>query len=554
MINAKIVSSLEKIYTDDNLDSFDRLSRISVLRGERLNFQIAYGCDNATGKKIVDAVRIKPEISGDLADLASLRSVQHVPVIMAMHPGGADDNYSRTSSGLYPDVLRPMYYGGCFTFTPFATNAVWVEINIPEDMIAGEHGFTISLDAAEYGSVSCELAIEVIDALLPKDDIYFTQWFHADCLANYYNVEVFSDRHFEIIENFIRTAKRNGINMILTPIFTPPLDTAVGGERRTTQLVGVEKRDGVYSFDFSLLDRWIDMLDRCGIKYIEFSHLFTQWGAKHAPKIVGRVNGEEKKLFGWQTDAHGEEYVGFLRTFIPALLEHLEARGDSERAFFHISDEPNETNEEDYTRSKEAVADLLQGYTVMDALSDFSFYEKGVIEHPVTASDCIEPFLRANVKGLWTYYCVCQYKDVSNRYHSMPAYRNRSIGMQMYKYNIAGFLHWGYNFYNNQYSGDPINPYYEQSCDFAFPGGDAFSVYPNADGTALESPRLAVFYEALEDVKAMKLAESLTSRSEVVCAIEDVFGEEITFATCARSSPAMLAIRQRVNEIIKNNI
>lgn len=67
MINAKTVSSPEKIYTDSSLDSFDSLSRISLLRGERLNFQIAYGCDNAEGKKIVDAVRIKPEISGDLA-------------------------------------------------------------------------------------------------------------------------------------------------------------------------------------------------------------------------------------------------------------------------------------------------------------------------------------------------------------------------------------------------------------------------------------------------------------------------------------------------------
>lgn len=554
MINAKIVSSLEKIYVDSTLDSFDELTEISALRGERLNFQIAYSCNNTAGKAIVDAVRVKPEISGDLGELASLRYVQHVPVIMATHPGGVDDNYSRTTAGLYPDVLRPMYYGGAFTFTPFATNTAWVEINIPEDMAAGEHCFAITLDAADYGRVSCELKVEVIGATLPSEEIYFTQWFHADCLANYYNVEVFSDRHFEIIENFIGTAVRNGINMILTPIFTPPLDTAVGGERRTTQLVRITLCDGEYSFDFSLLDRWIDMLDRCGVKYIEISHLFTQWGARHAPKIVATVDGEEKKLFGWQTDAHGEDYVAFLRTFIPALLSHLEARGDGDRLFFHISDEPNEQNEESYARSKAAVADLLRGYTVMDALSEFSFYEKGVVEHPVTASDCIEPFLRANVKGLWTYYCVCQYKDVANRYHSMPAYRSRSIGMQMYKYNIAGFLHWGYNFYNNQYSGDPINPYVEQSCDFAFPGGDAFSVYPSADGTALESPRLAVFYEALEDIRAMKLAERLTSHGEVVRTIEEVLGEELTFATCAKSSATLLEIRRRVNEMIKNKI
>lgn len=31
------------------------------------------------------------------------------------------------------------------------------------------------------------------------------------------------------------------MNMLYTPLFTPPLDTAVGGERMTVQLVGMEK-------------------------------------------------------------------------------------------------------------------------------------------------------------------------------------------------------------------------------------------------------------------------------------------------------------------------
>ena len=135
----------------------------------------------------------------------------------------------------------------------------------------------------------------------------------------------------------------------------------------------------------------------------------------------------------------------------------------------------------------------------------------------------------------------------------MPSWRNRSIGMQMYKYNIKGFLHWGYNFYNNQYSGDPINPFTETCADFVFPAGDAYLVYPENDGTALESIRMAVFFEALQDIKAMKLAESLTSHDEVVKAIEEEFGGEITFETCTKDSKTQLNIRQRVNEIIKKN-
>ena len=45
----------------------------------------------------------------------------------------------------------------------------------------------------------------------------------------------------------------------------------------------------------------------------------------------------------------------------------------------------------------------------------------------------------------------------SNRFIAMPSYRTRSIGMQMFGYGIKGFLHWGYNFYNTQYSREQIN-------------------------------------------------------------------------------------------------
>ena len=554
MIIARIISSLEKVYVDRRVDSFTELKKISVLKGERLNFQIAYGYDTVASPLVYETLRIKPIISGVFSEIANLRSVHHVPVIKTIHPNGTDDNYSRIEPGLFPDILRPMYYGGKFSFTPYATNAVWVEINIPKDMEAGCHSFVIELDGGNYGNCKCELEIEVINAVLPDEDIYFTQWFHADCLANYYNVDVWSDRHFEIVENFIKTARRNGINMILTPVFTPPLDTAVGGERRTTQLVGVTVCKGKYTFNYELLDRWIDILDRCGVEYIEISHLFTQWGAKHAPKIMATVDGEYKRIFGWETDAHSDEYVNFLRSFLTDLIAHMKARGDDKRCFFHISDEPHNGDEDVYRASKDSIADILKGYPIMDALSRIEFFNLGIIDHPIPANNRIKPFLDAKVPGLWTYYCVSQPINVSNRYHSMPNWRNRSIGMQIYKYNIEGFLQWGYNFYNNQYSADPINPYYEQSCDFAFPGGDPFSVYPETDGTALESPRLVVFNEGLQDIKAMKLAESLTSHETVVEAIENALGTELTFETCAKSSEAMLRIRESVNNIIKNNI
>ena len=346
-------------------------------------------------------------------------------------------------------------------------------------------------------------------------------------------------------------AVENGINMLLTPIFTPPLDTARGGERTTVQLLDISYDGAKYTFDFAKLQRWIDMCDRVGIKYFEIAHLFTQWGAAHAPKIMATVNGEYKKIFGWETDSTGEEYTFFLRSLLTELIAFMKKGGNDKRCFYHISDEPHPEHAEKYLAAKNTVKDILKDYVIMDALSDFSFYKCGIVDNPIPSTNHIRHFLEAKVPHLWTYTCVGQNINVSNRFHSMPAWRNRSIGMQMFKFNIEGFLQWGYNFYNNQWSTDTINPYIECGANMIFTGGDSFSVYPASDGTALESARIIVFHEALQDIKAMKLCESFYGHDKVVEAIEDVLGDELTFERCALSSHEMLHVRAKINEMIK---
>ena len=349
-------------------------------------------------------------------------------------------------------------------------------------------------------------------------------------------------------------AAKNGINLLLTPVFTPPLDTTVGGERRTTQLVGVTKNNGKYSFDFTLLDKWVDMCDRCGIKYLEVSHLFTQWGVEHAPKIMATVDGEYKRIFGWETPATGDEYRVFLRQFLTEFIEHMKNRGDDKRLFFHISDEPGLQHLENYKAAKEMIADLIEPYFQFDALSKFDFWKTGAVKNPVCSNNHITPFLEAEVPGLWTYYCVSQPVNVSNRYISMPLWRTRSIGMQIYKYNIEGFLQWGYNFYNNQFSDTPINPFLITDCDGSFPAGDAYSVYPGANGEALESIRIIAHHQGLTDIKAMKLCEKFYGHDAVVEVIESTLGKTLTFDTCAKSAETMLLIRERINSMIKKAV
>ncbi len=165
----------------------------------------------------------------------------------------------------------------------------------------------------------------------------------------------------------MRIAIRTGMNMIYTPLFTPPLDTRVGTERTTVQLVDVFFDNGIYTFNFDKLTKWINLARKCGFKIFEFSHMFTQWGAAHAPKIMGHKNGEYIRLFGWETDALSDEYRDFLNQFYISFNEFLSTKkGDF---YFHISDEPHLHNIEQYLKAYETISSRVSNCKIMDAVS-----------------------------------------------------------------------------------------------------------------------------------------------------------------------------------------
>ena len=219
--------------------------------------------------------------------------------------------------------------------------------------------------------------------------------------------------------------------------------------------------------------------------------------------------------------------------------------------YFHISDEPREEHLESYRAAKESLGNMLDGFHTFDALSSYEFYRHGLIDKPIPGNNEIEEFLEHGLTDMWTYYCTGQFYEVSNRFMSMPSARNRIYGVQLYKYKIIGILHWGYNFYNSQFSIEHINPYEVTDAGNAFPSGDPFLVYPGADRNPEESIRMMVHYEALTDLRALELLESLTSREHVMELIEGELAEPLTFKRYPKSDMYLIMLRNRVNKEIQ---
>lgn len=569
MIATKLFSDLTLITPQDG-SSEPELQAYTICKNEQFSFQLAYKFfDDPNVEKNPEELHFFIRLKTDLPV-----STYHVSCVPVMH------SYSRITPalpiGMYPDILLPKqtnptvlkqtirnkpgyrYIEAGERQSLAAYNdswrQTWFTVNEDrENLSSGIHEIKLELYDISNNLVGENLlTLEVLDISLPEQTLYYTNWFHNDCLSDFYDLPLFSDEYYRVFGEFLRTAVKNGMNMLLLPAFTPALDTAIGQERKTVQLVQVEKMDTGYRFDFTAMKRYIDEARSAGIRYFEHAHFFTQWGAAHAPKIMGTEKGKYKRLFGWDTDAAGEDYRAFLRQYIPAVREFLRQEGLEKTTLFHISDEPSDANFETYQRSASGIRDLLEGCTVGDALSDYKYYESGLVSTPIARTNNAGDFVD-RCDDLWIYYTGGEcYDGLSNRLIQLPRERNRAMGWQLYWAKAKGFLHWGYNFYYGRLSHGLYDPALDPCCGFAN-AGTTYSVYPGRGGVPLQSIHQKIFTDALTDHRALQLLESLAGREVSMALIREHFGEP-SFYTTPETPAAHLKFRSAVNEKIKSYI
>ena len=538
-------SSLEKIFPE-SIKNVNKIERASILKGEVYSFQIVCFCDNGAD--------ISVTCDSDLD--VSFREVTLNPCEFPANDYSENPYILKNTCGLYPDALT---IHEKFRIPPRQYRCIWVTVKTSDDTKAKLYRIEAKLSFKSTGNgeiidKTCGIDLDILPADLPEQQLIHTEWFHADCIYTRYGVECWSNEHWDLLEKYFLNFSAHGMNMLLTPLWTPPLDTAVGAERPTVQLLDISCENGVYSFDFSRLEKWICLAQKCGIKYFEMAHPFTQWGAEHAPKIIVNINGKDEKLFGWHTDSCGTEYTDFLRQLFPQLLEFLEKCKVKENCFFHVSDEPSTNHIPTYSKCAALIKELTCNGNIIDALSSIDFYNLGLVKTPIPGNNHIEDFRSANVKPLWTYYCCAQTAKVPNRFFNFPSLRSRIMGVLMYIYDIAGFLQWGYNFWYSRRSEKlDIDPFRVTDADRAFPSGDAFMVYPGADGP-VDSIRHEVMREALQDLRALKKLETFVGRDKTLEFIHADLDYQLSMTDYPRSAKWLLDLRERVNSAIKNAV
>ncbi len=544
-VNCRFVSSLEKVFYGSVFDG-KAIDGLSALRGERVNFQIALCCNECAG------VRIVPVVPQGLNCKITLREVQSVPSLLPCDP--QDTWIISAKPGLYPDALVPM--GKELSAAADCWHAVWVSVDVPADAAPGEFLLKFKLQIISHitdTNYNPEPERELVEAIpltvsnacLPEQSLKVTHWFYADCIQNHYHVPAWSEEHWALLEKYFRNYAEHHNNLLLTPLWSVPLDKIPDVTNRPVcQLLEISHAGGQWHFDFTRLERWITTAQRCGIRYFEMVHAFSQWGLKYAPEII--VDG--KPAFGTSTPSDAPEYAEFLRALMKELLPVLQKHGlTPENCYFHISDEPH--GEEALARYRYAAnlfREILQGYPFIDALSDIEFCRQKVIDRPVPTLWTLEDFIKEDTAERWVYFAGSK-EGMPGRQYGMPSLRNRILGILLYVYDCKGFLEWGYNFWFGQFSRTlDVDVWTDSNSERSFRSGGAYLVYPGPDGP-VDSLRHEVFSEGLQDEMALRLLESKTSRQAVLQWLDEEAGYRMTMRKYPREDQWLLALRDKLN-------
>ena len=533
------VSSLEKIFPYKKPTLIQ--NEYSSFKNETFHFQVAcYSpclCEHC-----------KVEITSTISSFISVRKVELVPAGYAVNIYKTD-NYvinKKPNGIMYPDLLRPLFEKG-ESLRQNIWNSFWVTVDGSLGLPIGKHEIKIRVysEISGYDKTSVYTLI-VLDDLLPENDLFYTCWMHYDCICDKHGVELFTPEYYSVFKSYLNSAVKHGMTMLYVPLFTPSMDTGKGSYRRPVQLVKIKSLNGEYSFDFTLLDEFIDFALNNGIKYLELCHLATQWGAKHCPQIMAEVDGQEKRIFGWETESTSNEYFEFLNEFLFELKTFVKQKGIEDIIYFHISDEPPSDAIERFKAIKSVIVKYFPNAKLMDAVCEKVFVESGVVTNPVVGTDHYK-----NIPCDWVYYCCVQtHSYLSNRLFNMPSQRTRILGMQLYRNSSTGFLQWGFNFYHSAGSFNKYDPYFITDAGGQFQSGDSFIVYPT-NGGVLESLRHEVLASGFDDYRALKLLEKYIGKEKVIKLLDKFV--KAGYTDYKRSAKGHLHFRFNLNNLIMEN-
>ena len=398
---------------------------------------------------------------------------------------------------------------------------VMILCNVLKEAKAGKYTVTIRVYssrgfAAEKLIKTYELPLHVFDYTMPDTKDYrfhLDLWQHNANIARKHDVRLYSDEHFEVIENYVKTLGALGQKAVTVIASEIPWSgqnvhkvTNYPTDMYEYNIIRVTKKDGKFEYDYSAMQRYIDLCFANGIdREIEVFGLINIWNDpvngygkvyEDDPDAVRiRYYDADEGIFRYMDS--NEQIADYV-----AALERYFMDTDQLKYVQIVADEPADV--EKYRNSLNRLHAAAPNFVYKVAINHIEFIEEfgdyisDIVPTINFAADKAEYLSKRAKSGKGrTCLYVCCSPDYPNTFLSSPAYESEVIGMFIHKIGLDGFLRWNYTVW-------PENP--RERLSFRAPSwkaGDTNFVYPAHNGKVLLSLRWYNLKRAVEDYELL---------------------------------------------------
>lgn len=459
------VDPLIKIFPETNIFPVSE-AIADVARGEYATFQFVLKSSSA-----LTEVSAQIEQVGGTSSLINNKNTNYGFVDylwVGKTIGNSPPDKLISSSGFFPD---PIIDTPQINLRPDFNQPVWISIFIPKGCPQGVYTGKLTIKGQNNNKkevkLSSDFKIKVYPVTIEENELWVTNWFYLygkriTLMNNDEAVEFYSPLWWDLVKVVAEKAASFGQNMaLISPV----------------QLCEYTLDDKKYTIDFSRFDKMVEIFMKAGVlKRIEGGHISTVSNGPNTPfgLYVPEITGNSKSIR--ILPLSNERAQNFYKQFIPALVNHLKEKGWYDIYVQHIGDEPMNTTYKSYVEIAQFFKKLAPDIPIMDAIVTKNLSDVVDIYVPVLdeLNKDYDYYRGKQIAGdeVWSYVCTGPQGNYANRFIELPLIKPRLLFWINFKYDLKGYLHWGFNAWND-------HPFLDGSfADDKFPAGDGAIVYP----------------------------------------------------------------------------
>jgi len=405
------------------------------------------------------------------------------------------------------DAMQPFDQGG--NVVEKGVTALYICFPMAKNETPGVRSGTTKLTIGKQ-TVDIPTRVTVHKATMPeKSRLSMTNWYNQGNIGGPYGFSQFSEEWFGMYSKLMKTMQRTRQTHIIISLSSIKIE---------------QKKDSTYTFDFSTIKRIMKMAVDAGFQTLELGHLGVRNYFEHEP-IWLFYRPENRKIY-----VTSDEAYNFLAQFLPKWVDFLKENGWINRCVQHLSDEPTMKTADDYRMLSLITRKFMPGIPLFDA-----------IVHPELrgASDYWIPYnsiyqrdqekwekLRSLGDEIWVYTCTSPGGKWLNRTLDMELLRPRLMHWGNYRFNVLGYLHWGFNYWHVPKGADPMTyliensiVYLEEGKPRGWPAGDSHICYPGNKNGPWMSARAERMRTGAEDCELLlMIADKDKAKADALCA------------------------------------